>query len=552
MARIGVKRYTIYRLLQFCRENIFAIPEIQREFVWDRKRVSNLFDSIWRQLPIGTLLIWETDISRRHLLRHAQNILPPHDDSNKKIWFIVDGQQRLSTLYRAQEGDTIPNFMGQEINFDHLCFVFDKRFEPLRFGFLKRPQSGTHIPIKDILSPYWRRKISRTVNKQKLAEIEKFRIRLRKYKIPVVFLGTKDLDEVRETFLRINSGGLRISKADRAFSRAARLNMRQLVKEFRSALPHGFNEIEPSVIQASIAVMRGQKDISGAAIETAIAGLEDEEFEGGKVSKRFTQLWAKMRKAVAKSVDYLNSELKLLNKSFLPSDNMLPVLSYFFYCNNLAQPTSLQRKEIRKWFWATGISGRYSGRGYYQNIRKDLDFMKRLAKGNKSIFTFPEPIPRSDVRRIDYTYSRGSMTIAYFLMLCQYRPRYFTSGSEMSLKETASVSNRKDKHHIFPKAMLRRNGFSIRETNSLSNICYVVAEENQSIGKRRPSEYLKNFRHKKYFPSVMKSHLMPYRKESGLWDHNIRKGFKKFVIQRQNLICEAFERQAGMRLFKRD
>jgi hypothetical protein len=57
------------------------------------------------------------------------------------------------------------------------------------------------------------------------------------------------LEEAREAFLRINSGGLRISKADRAFTRAARLNLRRLMTELRAKLPHGFNEIDPGILQ---------------------------------------------------------------------------------------------------------------------------------------------------------------------------------------------------------------------------------------------------------------------------------------------------------------
>ncbi len=551
MAYTNVHPYKVSELWKFCHDCIFAIPEIQREFVWDKKRVSNLFDSIWRQLPIGTLLIWETDASCRHLLRTVQQVLPPHRDHNKHIWFIIDGQQRLSALYRAVEGGVIRNYNGQEINFDQLCFVFDKRFDPCHFGFVRRVQKGLHVPVKEIFLSNWRRHIRKMVNQQKFNEIEKFRNRLSRYRIPVVFVDTTDLEEVRETFLRINSGGLRISKADRAFSRAARLDMRRLVMELRRELPLGFNEIDPAFIQAAVAVMCGQKEVGGSAIEKVLASLEKEEIEEGRVSKEFARRWRKMRNAISKSVDYLCNDLKVVNKSFLPSENMVPVLSSFFLENNLAQPSSRQRGEIRKWFWATGVAGRYSGRGYYQNIRKDLDFMKRLARKKEGTFSLPERVSKADVRRTDYTYA-SSLAISCFLMLCLRGPKYLENGSPIPLKETASVSNRKDKHHIFPKALLRRYRFSVREANSLCNLCFVVAEENQSIGSKKPSVYLRELRRPRFFPSVMRSHLIPYKTGSGLWDGNIRKGYKKFLTQRQDVICRALEKEAGMRMFKRD
>ena len=75
MKRISVKRHTIRKLWQLCDRAMFAVPEIQREFVWDPRQANDLLDSIARQLPIGSLLVWHTSSDRKHLLRHAQEIL---------------------------------------------------------------------------------------------------------------------------------------------------------------------------------------------------------------------------------------------------------------------------------------------------------------------------------------------------------------------------------------------------------------------------------------------------------------------------------------------
>jgi hypothetical protein len=115
------------------------------------------------------------------------------------------------------------------------------------------------------------------------------------------------------------------------------------------------------------------------------------------------------------------------------------------------------------------------------------------------------------------------------------------------------MKNRKDKHHIFPKALLRRIGFTDREADRLCNICFMVAEDNQSFGSRRPRQYLGEFRTKKTFSRVMKSHLIPHYKGSGLWDGRIRRGYRDFLFQRMQLVVRAFESQAGgIRLFRKD
>ena len=177
--------------------------------------------------------------------------------------------------------------------------------------------------------------------------------------------------------------------------------------------------------------------------------------------------------------------------------------------------------------------------------------MERLAKKSQGIFSLSEPVLKSEIRRTGYKQS-SSLTITYLLMLCLRKPRYLDTGAEIPLINTASVSNRKDKHHIFPKALLKRNHFNTGQTNSLCNLCYIVAEENQMIGSKKPSDYFKELKHPRYFASVMKSHLIPYKTDSGIWNRNIKKGYKQFVDVRLELICKEFEKQAGMRLFKKD
>jgi hypothetical protein len=49
----------------------------------------------------------------------------------------------------------------------------------------------------------------------------------------------------------------------------------------------------------------------------------------------------------------------------------------------------------------------------------------------------------------------------------------------------------------------------------------------------------------------MKSHLIPYRNDSPLWDENIKRGFKAFLEQRRDWIVAAFNQEAKARLFER-
>ena len=112
----------------------------------------------------------------------------------------------------------------------------------------------------------------------------------------------------------------------------------------------------------------------------------------------------------------------------------------------------------------------------------------------------------------------------------------------------AAKANKKNRHHIFPRALLMRHRFRSNDANSVCNICFVVAEENQSIGSKSPARYLEPYRRKRHFKRAMESHLIPYNSDA-VWASNIRSGFKNFLRERRDLLCRELSHEAGIRLF---
>lgn len=133
-----------------------------------------------------------------------------------------------------------------------------------------------------------------------------------------------------------------------------------------------------------------------------------------------------------------------------------------------------------------------------------------------------------------------------------HRPRYLNNGSEMQLSDFASASNRRHKHHVFPRQHLRQqSGLSQRAMNSILNLCLIPAEENCHFGARPPRKYFEPFRETSHFPQVMSRHLLPAGADEGLWDQNSGKGYLRFLRAREVLVCTEFERAAGVKLFRR-
>ena len=68
-----------------------TLPEFQRGYVWNRDQVRGLMQSLYRQHPVGTLLVWTTEIDPNHMRGDIGS-------TNGPITLLLDGQQRITFL----------------------------------------------------------------------------------------------------------------------------------------------------------------------------------------------------------------------------------------------------------------------------------------------------------------------------------------------------------------------------------------------------------------------------------------------------------------------
>ena len=550
MKRIYPQAHRLSHVRTLVERQLFAVPELQREFVWTSKKACELLDSVYRSYPIGTLLVWKTTRRNENQLRSQLHILPQFNPANEEIWFLIDGQQRLSVLWNFVKGEatSVRNADGREVDFGKVYFnTGAEDGDPL---FLSRARLSAEqqrdlVPVVDILARNWRGR-TRQFGRQRQGRVEKCRRRLLSYKVLFVFCETDDRAEVRETFIRVNSLGMKIGAADRAFARASRVKMRNLILGLEGQLKNGFDRVQRTTILQTAALALGARDLGERAIDTLVARVES----GEKGSAEFSRAWPRLREAVVTAADYLVTSLKVPGFDFLPSEPMLSILALYFFHKGKGRPPKAAQARLKQWFWATAVGARYTGRGYRTNLLADARFVERLAKNPRAKMIQVERLSSDSLRRVDYS-RPGPVSNAFFCLLRQLGPRYLEDGTEIPLGQISSRSNRSDKHHIFPKALLGRQGVGAGQANSILNICYLVARDNQSVGSKAPRKYLIEVpRSRAIRNRVMRTHLMPLRSDGGLWDRHVRRGFKAFVTQREVLIKRAFSDQAGMRLFE--
>ncbi len=532
----------------------FAIPKLQRNFVWDASRAAKLLDSMYRNMPIGSIFLWEMDRRDANLIRHSADVLPSFDARHRTVWFVIDGQQRLSVIYQAFEGQLKQNDAGRDIDFSRLCFVVhpdSDQEDPARVVY-RKPRGQEFVPIKDILAPDWKRRIPGAA-KDFLRRVKGCRDRLLSYPIPIVTVGSATLKEIGEVFIRVNSQGMRITSADRAIAMMGQLDVRAMAQELREKVREVFalTTVDPILMGFNLVTERQDADGDPPKLEV-LARRWSKRIEGNAQERtRFKKDWGEFKQAFLAAVEYLRSKFPVYDETYLPSANMLATLSVFFY-DHRGQPNAKQAAEIRKWFWATGVAQRYSGRGYHRNLVRDVEMFRRLARTERARFTFSDYLdPVMDIQGSQYA-SRSARTRSFFCLLARQQPRYLENGEPIPLNmPILSHANARHRHHIYPKAQMTGH-FQARVYNSLCNICFLVSRDNLAIGKRRPSSYLGDFRDEvpERFRRVVRSHLIPASADAGVWVPGIVGSFKQFRKERLQLICRAFEKEAGIRLFR--
>lgn len=540
----------VSQLLKCVAEGRFAIPKLQREFVWDGPKAAKLFDSILSHMPIGVVMIWETPRSQILYLRQKYHVLPQFNPKNGKVWFLIDGQQRVSVLHQVREGGVLENARGKTIDFKRVVFSLEDEDDGQEIRY-RKSRPGTYEALTDILHPHWRSRVSH-LGKRQLERVRDCRERILRYPMYLMSVQAK-IGGIRETFLRINTQGMKIGTADAIFTQAEDLDLRDIQHDVRTNVPDSFGVIPEMPILFAMAAAHGAKEARGQALKRKIAELEREAQMNPRRRKSLAKDWHEISKCFGKAVVYLYQNFSVVSRDFLYSDYMIAVLALFYYWNGQGA-SAKQKEQIRKWFWATSVGSRYSGSKFFDCLPADLKFFERLARQSGARFTYAPQVDKIDVRKSLYS-SRTGIATAYYCMLLRRQPVSIMDDglNEIPIDRYATRANRKDRHHIFPRGRLAKTEVPASLYNSICNICLLTAEENQSIGSRLPRAYLGEAEtHAGYFKRKMARHLIPVGEDNGVWKHDLHSGFKQMLRERNELICRELEQEAGLRLFRTD
>lgn len=354
-----VSDWTLPVMLHKLQSGEIKIPKFQRDYAWERTKVVLLLNSIFLQYPIGTFFLWIAPEKYKDFIRTTDDLLIEQKDSQGQTQFILDGQQRLLSLYMALHG--LENSNG---NYRQICF------NPAAQSFrIPRTQTEKYaIPAWKILNDEaYEEELNRlTQDSERIANAwRKCRKILTEYPLSVVKTLNYELDEVVDIFERINQGGKRLSSFDlvHATTWSEEFDLKDKIAEFNAIQKvQAAGGLTEKVFTHSLALNAFDDCRNSYQLKL-----------NPKIAKN---LWFKTQTAITRTIDLL-SEMRISTGLAAYQTHIIVMQYYFFRTEQTSMPDDV-RKKVEKWFWDARFNKRFS-QSTYTTIKDDAQWIIGLA-----------------------------------------------------------------------------------------------------------------------------------------------------------------------------
>ncbi len=543
------------------------LPAIQRKYVWDDSQITRLMDSIMLGYPIGTFLFWKVkktivnqkDYSMYEFIKDYherdmfKNLSAPQPftvgNADETIWAVLDGQQRLTSLYIALQGSIsrkLPNkrwknddaFPKKELYFDLHSEKTDDDIS-YEFRFLtaeeaaKNKEDKLWYLVKDILKYSAEDLLTEvivpkgwTTDKVATKNIALLHTRLVTDEIINYFEVEKDsIDSVLDIFVRVNSGGTVLSKSDLLFSTIvshwdnARDEIDKLLSEINKK-GEGFKFSNDFIMRTCLYLL----DMSVA--------LKVETFKKDSVLK-IEENWESIRKAIIDTVDLLN-EFGFNSENMVSYVAVAPMVYYRYKGGNF---DSSSKAELRKYIVIAQVKQIFgtASNSALTSIREALKVTPTNSFSMASLQTIRFTGDRSlrytaeEIDSMFDTYEIGAYTFMLLSLLypnLKYSQKGFHqdhmhpySGFEENKIKGLELPNKKVIDEVTKEDWRRRR-------NTLANLQLLEGRENESKNDVPLAKWLdiaENRENVKYLPSGMSYELA---------------NFEEFIRKRQELMSK--------------
>jgi hypothetical protein len=518
--------YTLGPLIADIALGKIGLPDLQRPFVWKNAKVRNLFDSMYRGYPVGYFLFWDAAaIDSKGIGTNAKQKVPQ--------LLIVDGQQRLTSLYAVVKGIPVirENYGTEkiEIAFNPL----DQSFEVADAAIRKNKSYIHDISVlwadgmnqfKFIGNYIKELKATREISdaeEEKISDAISRLYNLTSFPFTALELSASvDEEQVSQIFVRINSEGKTLKQADfiltlmsvfwdegrkelEAFCRSAK----QPVVDKPGPYNHFIRPKPDQLLRVAVSVAFRRARLQYVYSILRGKDLTTEEFSPERRDAQFEIL--KQAQARVLNLQHWHDFLKALVQAGYRSDTMISSETNLLYCyvfyligrTEYCVNEYTLRQVIAQWFFMVNLTSHY--RSYESDMEFDLarlrdvntadDFVAVLRQVCASVLT-PDFWSIKLPNDLATSAARSPSLFAFFAAQNLLGAKVLFSQHKVSdLLDPYTQAQRAslERHHLFPKAYLKTQGIvDTRDTNQIANFTVVEWGDNAKISDKPPTEYL--------------------------------------------------------------
>lgn len=474
-------------LISDIQKGIIKIPKFQRDFVWSIEKTAQLLDSILKGYPIGTFILWQTDERMNEIKKIGNQEIPDTPEGNK-VQYVLDGQQRITSLYAAYLGAKIQKNGEKKItDYSQIYVDLDQDIEDddVQVITSEKPE-GDWISLSDILNFMGRMsEIQKKHSVQNFQKIYTYANAFNTYDFSTVLLRKESIDSAIEVFTRINTGGQTLTLFEimsaKTYDEEQNFDMQDKWLDFiKNLAEKKYEGVSSSIILSLLSLILSKtKECKRKTIL--------------KIDKaEIVTTWDEAISALEHSIDYFRTCFGMPVSQLLPYDVLLVPFAYFFF-HHKDKPGADQRRYLEEFFWRVSLSYRYSS-ATESRLAQDIKRIDLILQNERPTYEDMKVSLDNAEDLINTDFRAGNSYCKAILCLLAYQdPKDFIDNGKVILDNSyLKVANSKNYHHFFPKAYLRKE--KIDNANSLMNITFVSDHLNKrKIGANPPSVYIKEF-----------------------------------------------------------
>lgn len=485
-------------LLTEIEKGSIKIPQFQRDFVWSLQKSVNLLDSIIKGYPIGTFIFWKT----KERLRSVRNIGGkdlPESPEGDYVYYVLDGQQRLTSLFASIKGLEVERGNGYKEDFSKIYIDLEaKDDEQIIISECSGKSPEKLVKLCDLLKGGF--KIYKNYSEEYHEKLDDYRLRIQNYQFSIISIADVGIDIATEIFTRINVGAqplslfeIMVAKTydyDRNFDLAEKYE--QLIERLKTV---NYETISDATVLQCMAAC-----ICKECTRKIILKLDKTEF---------VDTWKRCMSALESAVEYFKNTYRIPVSQLLPYNALLVPFTYFFF-HHPDKPDSPMASYLEDYFWRCSLSGRFSS-SVETKLGQDIKRIDDILQGKQPSYDWSIDISEQSILE-NGRFSAGRSYIKAILCIYAYQlPKSFQDDSLVNISNYwLKQANSKNYHHFFPKSFLEKQGEDWHRINHIANITIVDDYLNKRIiGAQPPSIYMKKFiQNNSNIKKTMESHLI--------------------------------------------